>query len=433
MTFVDAKKLVDLRVEIAFTSDPGGGNPVYQDVSSDVLAVSTKRGRQYELDTIQPSTLTLRLDNGDRAFDPTFTGSPYYPNVLPMRPIRVSAIYAGVTYYLFTGYVERWPITWEAPAWGSATLSGIDGMTTLAAAMVTGSFAQELTGSRISKVLTAAAWATAAPVTGSNYWVLGTGALGTTTVLSYNPPTSVLDTGRSQVQAVTLAATDGTSALAHIQAMADAERGIFFIDGQGRAVFQDRMHRFNTASAGTFVDAASTPSGIYYHDLQPDLDVARVFNDITVTRTGGTAQNATDAESQLQYLRRSMSLTPPLVTDADALNQATYELYQRKDALLRFEQMVLKPQGQDACWPHALGREISDKIRVQRLPATRYGSSGQINQSCFIESIQHDIKPGEWTTTFQLSPADLYTGWFTLGTAQLGSPANTATSSALGF
>jgi hypothetical protein len=426
--------LVGVCVEIAFASDPGGGNPVYQDVSSRVLACSVKRGRQYELDTIQPSTLALRLDNGDRALDPTYTASPYYPNVLPMRPVRVSAVYAGTTYYLFTGYVERWPITWDAPAWGSATLSGIDGMATLANAMVTGSFAQQATGARISAVLTAASWAVAAPVAGSSYWVLGTGMLDTTTVLSYNPPTSIIDTGRSLVQAVTLATADSTAALSHIQAMADAERGIFFIDGQGRAVFHDRAHRFNTTSAGTFVDAQSTPSGIYYQDLQPDLDVARVFNDVTVTASpGGAAQNAIDAPSQLRYLRRSMNLSPPLVTDSDALNQATYELFQRKDARLRFEQLVLKPQGQDACWPHALGREISDKILVQRLPATRQGSSGQINQSCFIESIQHDIKPGEWTTTFQLSPADLYTGWFTLGTAQLDSPANTATSAALGF
>lgn len=422
-----------LRVEIAFTSDPGGGNPVYQDVTSRVLACSTKRGRQYELDTIQPSTLNLRLDNGDRAFDPTYTSSPYYPNVLPMRPVRVSATYSGVTYYLFTGYVERWPITWEAPAWGSATLSGIDGMATLATALVTGTFAQETTGSRITKVLTAAAWATAAPVTGANYWVLDTGQLGTTTVLSYNPPTSVLDTGRSLVQAVTLATADGTSALSHIQAMADAERGIFFIDGQGRAVFHDRAHRFNTTSAGTFVDATSTPYGILYQDLHPDMDAARVFNDVTVTRTGGTAQNATDAVSQVRYLRRSMSLSPPLVSDGDALNQASYELALRKDARLRFEQLVFKPQGQDAAWPHALGREISDKILVQRNPATRTSTAQQISQSCFVESIQHDITPGEWTTTFQLSPADLYTGWFTLGTAQLDAPATTATSSALGF
>jgi hypothetical protein len=422
-------------VEIAFASDPGGGNPVYVDVSRRVLSGTVKRGRQYELDTIQPSTLTLRLDNGDRALDPTYTGSPFYPNVIPMRPIRVSADYAGTTYYLFTGFVERWPITWDAPRWGSVTLTGTDGMAALEASLVSGSFIQETTGARITEILTAASWIVKAPVTGGNYWVLDTGKLDTTTVLSYNPPTTIIDTGRSLVQAVTLAVSSNTTALSHIQSMAAAERGLFFIDGQGRAVFHDRAHRFNTSSVGTFVDVASSPSGIYYNDLTPDLDTARVFNDITVTATpGGAAQNAVDATSQVRYLRRSMSLSPPLVTDSDALNQASFELALRKDARLRFQQLVLKPQGQDACWPHALGREISDKILVSRSPATPTNyNTGQINQSCFIESIQHDFNPSQWTTTFQLSPADLYTGWFTLGTAQLDSPANTATSAALGF
>lgn len=419
-------------VEIAFASDPGGGAPVYQDVSRRVLACSIKRGRQYELDTVQPSTLTLRLDNGDRALDPTYTGSPYYPNVIPMRPIRISATYSGTTYYLFTGFVERWPITWDAPAWGAATLTGIDGMATLEAAQITGSFIQETTGARISEVLTAASWAVKAPVAAS-YWILDTGKLDTTTRLSYNPPTTIIDTGRSLVQAATIVTTDNTSALSHIQLMAQAERGIFFINGQGLAVFHDRAHRFNTTSLGRFVDVNSTPSGIYYQGLQPDMDVSRVFNDVTVTATGGAPQNAVDATSQSRYLRRSLTLSPPLVADADALNQAMYELALRKDARLQFEQLVIKPQGQDAAWPHALGREISDKITVQRLPATRIGSNSQINQACFIESVQHDITPSEWTTTFQLSPADLYTGWFTLDTAQLGSAANLGSSAALGF
>jgi hypothetical protein len=424
-----------LRCEIAFASDPGGGSPAYQDVSTRIMACTIRRGRQYELDTIQPSTLSLRLDNGDRALDPTYPSSPYYPNVLPMRPIRISADWAGVTYYLFAGYVERWPITTrEAPAWGSATLTGIDAMATLSACLITGSFAQELTGARISEVLSAAGWAQSAPVAAS-YWILDAGKLDTTTRLSYAPPTTLIDPGRSQVQAVTIDATSQTDALQHIQAMAAAERGIFFIDGQGRACFHDRAHRFNTQTQGRFVDVASTPSGIYYQDLTPDFDAARIYNDVTVTASpGGTPQNAYDAQSQLHYLRRSLVLTPPLVSDSDAASLASYELALHKDAQFRFSQLTLKPQGQDAAWPHALGRELSDQILVSRNAATpRTYASGQYDAPCFVESIQHDIRPGEWLTTFQLSPANLYTGWLTLGTAQLDYPATTGASAALGF
>lgn len=48
-------------------------------------------GRQYELDQIQSGQLTVTLENLDGALDPTNTASPYSPNVLPMRPCRLTA------------------------------------------------------------------------------------------------------------------------------------------------------------------------------------------------------------------------------------------------------------------------------------------------------------------------------------------------------
>jgi hypothetical protein len=185
-----------------------------------------------------------------------------------MRKIRVSVTYAAVTYYLFTGYVERWPLQWDAPAWGSVTLTAVDGMAALENAVVTGTFAQATTGQRISDVLTAAAWASSTPAAG--YWTLDTSALDTTTRLSYGIPTTILDTGMETVQAVTVLPTDDTSALSLIQDAAAAERGVFFLDGQGRAVFQDRRSRYAATSLVTFADSAFSSSRLPYVDLQPE-------------------------------------------------------------------------------------------------------------------------------------------------------------------
>lgn len=54
------------------------------------------RGKQYELDEIQPGEYDLTLDNTDGYFDPTNSSSPYYPQVLP-----------------WVGYRKRaqWPVT----------------------------------------------------------------------------------------------------------------------------------------------------------------------------------------------------------------------------------------------------------------------------------------------------------------------------------
>jgi hypothetical protein len=176
--------------------------------------------------------------------------------VLPVRKIRVSATWDGVTYYLYTGYIERWPIVWDAPNWGSVTITAVDDFAALAQATIAGTFAQDYTGNRIASVLSAASWPSSTPAAG--YWTLDSSALDTTTVLSYGIPTTSIDTGRTQVQAVTFADTDEQTALAHIQDVATAERGTFYVDGQGRLVFKDRWSRYNRTNVVTFTDGSTS-------------------------------------------------------------------------------------------------------------------------------------------------------------------------------
>ena len=413
--------LPTLTTQIAFFTDPDA-TPAYIDVSSYVMEVSIRRGRQHELDVAQPGVCEIKMNNGDRRFDPAYTLSPYYPNVLPMRKIQVTATWNAVVYYLFTGYVERWPISWEAPKWGSVTLTAVDGMTALAQADIAGDFPLELTGSRISRVLAAADWPTSTPVAGG-YWVLGTSALGTTTVLSYSTPSTVIDVGQSYVPAVTITAGSGVSALSHIQDVVQAERGMFFIDGQGRSVFQDRRDRYGTTSTVTFTDDLATLSSsrLQYQELQPDFAIDRVANEVIVTRTGGTAQTASDAASRRKYRRRTLALSVDLTSDAEAYQRAGFEVALRKEPKLEFTALTVKPTGQDFAWPHALGRELSDRISVQRTPGSTPAVTAEtINRDVFLESTQHRVAPGRWDTTYQLSSASQYDSFWVLGTSALG-------------
>jgi len=411
-----------LTVEIAFASNPDDTLPKYQDVSSYVRDVTIRRGRNYELDTIQAGTCTVTLNNGDRRFDPTYSMSPYAPNVIPMRRLRVSATWSGTTYYLFSGYVERWPIEWDLPSWGTVSITAVDGMAALSTALITGTFPQEVSGSRISRVLSAAAWPDSTPQAGG-YWVLGTSQLGISDVLSYGTPGSVIDAGRTSVAAVTLATSDGVTALDHIQEVAEAEHGLFFIDGQGRAVFQDRFDRYNTSSAVTFTDGTIDATHLPYRDLRPDMDVMHIANEVTVTGVTGNPQTAEDPQSRSRFFRRTLSLSPPVLTDADALSRAYFELLLRKEPKQRYDSITVQPQSNDNLWPHALGREISDRVTVVRTPGmTPAGMSETTTKSVFIEEITHFIAPQRWETSFQLSPADdIYNQFWTLGTSALGS------------
>lgn len=103
-----------IKCEVAFAAgasvDPSAGQWI--DISPYLRSFSTKRGRNRDLDQIEAGTATIVLRNDDRRFDPENTSSPYYPNVLPMRHIRLRAVYSSVTYDLWRGFVDGWPQSW---------------------------------------------------------------------------------------------------------------------------------------------------------------------------------------------------------------------------------------------------------------------------------------------------------------------------------
>lgn len=416
-----------VRVKVAFLTDPDAANPAWEDISSYVLGLTVKRGRQRDLDQIQAGVCTVQIENVDRRFDPSYTHSPHYPYVLPMRKIQVTAEWQSVVYYLFTGYVERWPLDWaSSPTTGYVPLTATDGMAALANAEIAGTFPQELTGARIVRVLSAAAWPGMTPLAG-NYWTLNSSQLNTGTVLSYSTPNTVIGTGKSLVQAVTFDEGSGTSALTHIQEVVGAERGAFFIDGQGRAVFQDRGSRYGVSSEVTLTDGTTSASRIPYATATPEFEIEQVRNEIVVTRTGGTAQRVANGASQTKYLRRTLNLTPPLVTDTEALGRANFELYYRKEPRLEFNHVTVEPRGYYPAWPHALDQELGDKVTVERTPAGGWyrqePDSQLIERACFVESVAHTASAHSWETSYDLSGADVYEPFMALGTAALNSGA----------
>ena len=99
-----------LKVEVAFADDPGNGT-TWTDITSRVRAGSIRIGRTDEREAYQTGSLSLTLDNRDRALDPFNASSPYAGDLTPRKDIRVQATYNSITYNLFYGQVARWPVT----------------------------------------------------------------------------------------------------------------------------------------------------------------------------------------------------------------------------------------------------------------------------------------------------------------------------------
>lgn len=118
-------------VEVAFTTDPGD-TPVWTDVSEYLKGFSVNRGRQRELDTFQAGRAQITLSNEDRRFDPTYAAGPYWPDVVPMRRVRIQATWGGTLYDVFTGYVDSWEQQYDPPQSATCVVSATDAFKVLA-------------------------------------------------------------------------------------------------------------------------------------------------------------------------------------------------------------------------------------------------------------------------------------------------------------
>lgn len=220
---------VRVTLEIAFATNPGVAEPAWVDVTEYLYGFEIRRGRQHELDRTEAGTCTIVLKNDDRRFDPSYTAGPYYPNVRPMNKVRLSAVYGGVTYRLFTGHVEGWPQEWNHNL-GRVQVTAVDGFKALQLKQLNTSFAAQRADVRIGAVLDAVGWPSSA---------------------------RSLATGQSTFQEAT--AMSAVAALDHVQTAVLSENGRGFINGAGAFVFIDRHAPYNsTASLAQFGPQDST-------------------------------------------------------------------------------------------------------------------------------------------------------------------------------
>jgi hypothetical protein len=372
-----------LLVQIAFGDPPltALASNTWTDVTAYVVSIHTRRGRADPLGRVEAGTAQLVLDNSDRRFDPTYASSPYYPNVVPMKKIRISATYLGITYRIYTGYIESWPPDWPGGLDATTTIGCVDAFKYFALKKLNGAYANEFSNWSIDTWLTSISWPAA---------------------------DRALNSGQSQIQSGTFV---NVPALQHFQNVADVESGLFFMGGDGLAQFHNRFYRLTNSrtSVVTFGDAAS--GELPWLTLESSYDDTQVWNEARITRTGGTEQVATNATSQAAYFARTLTRTLPLLTDTEALALAQWLVALYASPIFRFTSITLDGLMDDLLWPYMLSLTISQRITVKQRPPP---ITAAIQQDCYVESVAHDIEAREggtfWRVTFGLSSAEALAG-----------------------
>ena len=458
-------------------TDPGldtgtlGDGAFFYDISTSVRSISTNRGRRRALERFGTGTATITLDNRDRSFDPTNTASPYYnatvgvTGVVPSIPVVVRATWDGTTYSIFRGFIDSWTFDYSDAGIGDATatiscsdafkplsniIGGLPSSASISSSGTTtfdigisqpsdgggiGISSIDVTGSGSTGDINVSADVSTTPIIGAGTDLPGLRIRAILDAIAWPDNLRDIDEGTTF-----LAPQDATKTpIEMLQEAAAADSGVIYVDDDGTLVFADRDaiisddRSINVQSAYDTTDAEGKKfvgTSIVYDDSLI-YNIVKIDRTVTNAVTGrtltGTTVIVSNAESISLYGARTLAIEVPIVstvgTDTsygqkEAKDLALFLASQYANPELRPEEIRFAPQGDPSTlYPDLLSRKIRDRVTVKfAVP----GGGDAVERDCFVESVGHTITPGNWSTTFGLSSATFYTGFFILDNTNLG-------------
>jgi len=347
---------------------------VIVDVSNKINRIETNRGRTALSDQFQTGALTLRIVDQNGDFNPQNVSGPYYNLLTPMKKVQITATFNNVTYPIFSGFITSYVTTYPDDSGEDLAITTIQAVDAFRLAQiaqistVTDATAGQLSGTRINKILDQIDW-----------------------------PDSMrdIDAGLTTVQA-----DPGTNrtALSALTTVSTSEYGALYVDGYGSFVFQDRAVTVGSIGATPTV-FADNGTGIVYYDASWILNDVLIFNKATITRTGGSAQVASNQASIDKYFLHSYFLDNLLMqTDAVALDYAQAYVASRAETTIRCDAIVLDlyTPNYDTGVVAALDLDFFDPITI----ITTQPGGSLLEKTLQIFGVRMNITPNSWKTTF---------------------------------
>ena len=358
------------------------------DISNQVTNISLRGGYNLLQDQFEAGSATIRVLDPNGDWNPQNPLSPYYGKLLPLRKMRVSGIYNGTTYYLFSGYTTAYNYTYPKDQnIGYVDIQCVDGFRLFNLANVTtitGAVDGQDTGTRINTILDNVGWP-------PSMREIMTG--GTETICQADPGTT-----RTTLQALKM--------------VEFSEQGAFYMDGGGDTVFKSRQYILKSNGANPTYFSNATGSGqITYKNIVFAFDDKLIINDAQIQAIGGTMQEAYDSTSQATYFPHSMTQQNLVVkSDADAKNIAGMYVASRAHTSIRIDAMTLDltTPNYDAGITAALNLDYFNTVTITNVGQDTVSGQSTITKTEQIMGMAHDITPTTWLTTFTTrAPIDL--------------------------
>ena len=351
-----------------------GGATEFTEVTGDVQQVSISRGRSRETDEFNTGTCTFTLRNESGYYDPLNDLSPYYPGIEPLMEMKIEASHNEVDYYtIFRGTIDNWSIQYPTKKESFVLAQASDSISLLSATEISITSSSELSGTRITNILNNA-------------------SVGFPSLLRS------IDPGNTTLQA----ATQSGTTIDILRNIEQSENGALFVNRQGKLVFKQRSNTFPSGSPSiVFSDDGSDFS---YMETQLNLNDDLLFNRVTVTREGGSAQTQSDATSQAKYRVRQLSRNGlNMSDDAEANDSALFLLNRYKSPETRFAGLNISVDRLSGVQQSALAQlDLADIIKVELTPI---GEASQRSKLLSVNSMVWNIRPGSSNITIGTADA----------------------------
>jgi hypothetical protein len=348
------------------------GGLAYADLTSLVLSVNIKRGRNRQLDQFNAGTAQVVFNNNSRILDPLNTSSIYYPFVLPRSPI---IIYANGT-PIYTGFVEDWDLDYQNANQGRMFARCVDTFGTLANQQLNAfTPSAQTSGLRVDAVLDRPE-------------------------IAYQGARSI-GTGSSTLGAY--AVSQDTNVLNYLQQVNTSEQGYLYTSADGTLTFKGRSSVLNPVANASFT---TNGTGIPYMSLVNQYGSELLYNYIVTQSPAGAAQTNSDSTSISLYQAQNYNLLSLLNSTTTEVNGlGAYLLGKYRNPVVRFTGVSCELAALTAAqWATIFAIDLTSIVTVQKDYNT--GTPASESQTLITSGIEHRIVPGSHIVSYTFESTD---------------------------
>jgi hypothetical protein len=348
------------------------GGLAYADLTSLVLSVNIKRGRNRQLDQFNAGTAQVVFNNNSRILDPLNTASIYYPFVLPRSPIIIYA--NGIPIY--SGFVEDWDLDYQNANQGRMFARCVDTFGTLANQQLNAfTPSAQTSGLRVSAVLDRPE-------------------------IAYQGARSI-GTGTSTLGAY--AVSQDTNVLNYLQQVNTSEQGYLYTSADGTLTFKGRSSVLNPVAGASFT---TNGTGIPYMSLINQYGSELLYNYIVTQSPAGAAQTNSDTISINLYQAQNynvLNLLNSTTTEVNGLG--AYLLGKYRNPVVRFTGISCELAAlTSAQWSTIFAIDLTSIVTVQKSYST--GTPTTESQTLITSGIEHRIVPGSHIVSYTFESTD---------------------------